>query len=63
MNKFLPHNSIPICDLDKFKNEKPSILIILAWNFSDDILNKLRTFVDWNLKCIVPLPEYKEIEL
>ena len=46
--------------LDELKSRKPEIIIIFAWNFADDIIKKLKEIVDWKLKCIVPLPEYKE---
>ena len=63
IGKYLPSTGIPIFSIDKLKTIKPNIIIIFAWNFADEIISKLRTYVDWELKCIIPLPEYIEVEL
>ena len=60
VNKFLPSTSIKIESSEKLNVKKPDILIILAWNFSKDILEKIKKQIDYPLKCIVPLPEYRE---
>ena len=60
VGRYTPRASIPIVSLDELKSRKPEIIIIFAWNFADDIIKKLKEIVDWKLKCIVPLPEYKE---
>ena len=36
---------------------------ILAWNFSDDILKKLKKMGFKDTKIIIPLPKVKEINL
>ena len=63
VGRYTPRASIPIFSFDELKSRKPEILIIFAWNFADDIIKKLKEIVDWKLKCIVPLPKYKEIFL
>ena len=42
---------------------KPDYILILAWNFTEDILEKLRVNIDWSLKCIIPLPKLRIVEL
>ena len=60
VGRYTPRASIPIFSFDELKSRKPDILIIFAWNFADDIIKKLKETVDWELKCIIPLPEYNE---
>ena len=61
--RFTPVTAIPIHSVEKLKSTKPSIIIIFAWNFSDDIISNIRKIVNWPVKCIVPLPSYKEISI
>jgi hypothetical protein len=42
------------------KNEKPDVIIILAWRFKDQILEKLSFFRGI---VVLPLPIFKEIQL
>ena len=35
---------------------KPDCVLILAWNFADEIIEKLKQKFDYNGKCIIPLP-------
>ena len=41
VNTFSPGYHIPVFDLNKVKNEKPDIIVILAWRFKEEILKKL----------------------
>ena len=63
INKFLPSSSIKIEAVEILKERKPDIIIILAWNFSTDILEKIKKSIDYPLKCIIPLPQFQEIEI
>ncbi|MBI96829.1 hypothetical protein CL656_06775 [bacterium] len=63
VGRFLPITGIPIFNVDELEIKKPEIIIIFAWNFANDIVEKLRKFVNWKCKIIVPLPYCKEIEL
>lgn len=63
VGRFMPKTGIEIISFEQLLINKPDVLIIFAWNFSDDILNKLKKIVNWNLVCIVPLPNLIEIKL
>ncbi len=63
VNRYLPGLGIPIFPLDKLYQDKPDVIIIFAWNFSEDIIKKLRDTVDWDVVCITPLPSCVEIKL
>lgn len=59
--RYLPFTGIPIISINNIKLTKPKIIVIFAWNFADEIILKLSSIVSWEVKCIVPLPVYKEL--
>lgn len=63
VGKFLPKISLPILPVDQLDFNKKCLIIILAWNFSDDIISKLRKQFNAPFKVIIPLPHLKVIDL
>lgn len=63
IGRYLPKTAIPIVNMKTLIKNKPDYILILAWNFTEDILEKLRVNIDWSLKCIVPLPKLRIVEL
>jgi len=63
VGRFLPSTGIPIISTKELEFIKPDVIIIFAWNFSDNIILKLKNKINWDLKCIIPLPGYKEINI
>jgi len=63
VGKFLPKTAIPIFHLNQLDFKKPAIIIILAWNFSDDIIDKLKKIYKAPVKIIIPLPETKILDI
>jgi hypothetical protein len=61
VNKFMPGTGIPILETAELQVKKPDIIIIFAWNFCDDIVAKLKVQVDWPVKYLVPLPNFREV--
>ena len=59
-DKFMPGSSIPIFKVNKIVDVKPDVIVIFAWNFSDDIIKNLKDFVNWPTVLIVPLPNLVE---
>jgi len=55
--KFLPGTHIPIYDPDKIFEEKPDYVLILPWNFKDEIINQMSGIREWGGKFIIPIPE------
>ena len=62
VGKYLPKLGIPILSFNELNFNKKSLIFILTWNFSDDIINKVKSFYNAPVKIIVPLPELKVIE-
>jgi nucleoside-diphosphate-sugar epimerase/SAM-dependent methyltransferase len=57
----VPGVDIPIKDKEYLKCNTPDYIIILAWNFADEILKNLKAFKDKGVKFIIPLPKTKII--
>ena len=55
--KFLPGTHIPIYSPDKIPQERPDFVLILPWNFKEEIMQQLNFIQDWGGKFIVPIPE------
>jgi 2-polyprenyl-3-methyl-5-hydroxy-6-metoxy-1,4-benzoquinol methylase len=57
--KFLPGTHIPIFHPDKIKETKPDYVLILPWNFRDEIMEQVGYIRDWGGQFVVPIPEVK----
>jgi 2-polyprenyl-3-methyl-5-hydroxy-6-metoxy-1,4-benzoquinol methylase len=57
--KFLPGTHIPIFHPDKIKTTKPDYVLILPWNFKDEIMEQVGYIRDWGGQFVVPIPEVK----
>jgi 2-polyprenyl-3-methyl-5-hydroxy-6-metoxy-1,4-benzoquinol methylase len=57
--KFLPGTHIPIYHPDKIGETKPDYVLILPWNFKDEIMQQMGFIRDWGGQFVVPIPEAK----
>ena len=57
--KFLPGTHIPIYHPDKLKATQPDYVLILPWNFKDEIMEQVSFIRDWGGRFVVPIPEMK----
>jgi SAM-dependent methyltransferase len=55
--KFLPGTHIPIYPPTKIEETKPDYVLILPWNFKDEIMTQMRGIRDWGGQFVVPIPE------
>jgi SAM-dependent methyltransferase len=55
--KLLPGTHIPILHPDKIMETKPDYLLILPWNFKDEIMEQMSGIRRWGGKFVVPIPE------
>jgi len=60
--KFLPGTHIPIYAPDKIMETKPDYVLILPWNFKDEIIKQMAAIKDWGGKFVVPIPEVTVID-
>ena len=63
VGKFLPKNGIQILSVNELDFKKSAVIILLAWNFSEDIIQKLKKIYDVPIKIIIPLPKLKVLDL
>ena len=55
--RFLPGTHIPIHAPERIDEVKPDYILILPWNFKDEILDAARPRREWGAQFIVPIPE------
>jgi hypothetical protein len=57
--KFLPGTHIPIFPPEKIRETKPDYVLILPWNFKDEIMDQVGYIREWGGQFIVPIPEVR----
>ncbi|HAX78028.1 MAG TPA: SAM-dependent methyltransferase [Cyanobacteria bacterium UBA11372] len=55
--KFLPGTHIPIFHPDKINETQPDYVLILPWNFKEEIIAQMAHIRNWGGKFVVPIPE------
>jgi SAM-dependent methyltransferase len=58
---YSPGGHIPIVSTEEVLKQKPDYLLLLAWNFADEIIAQQAGYSEQGGKFIVPLPELKII--
>ena len=56
---FLPGTHIPIGHPDRISETRPDYVLILPWNFKDEIMSQMAHIREWGGQFIVPIPEVK----
>lgn len=56
---YAPGTHIPVVSSKMLDDERPDYVVILAWNFAKEILEKTRKYAEQGVKFIVPLPEFR----
>lgn len=54
---FTPGHHIPVVSPDRITEENPDYLLLLAWNFAEEIADQQHAFRESGGKFIVPIPE------
>lgn len=57
--KFLPGTHIPIFPPEKIRETKPDYVLILPWNFKDEIMEQVAYIREWGGQFVVPIPEVR----
>ncbi|BCA79486.1 class I SAM-dependent methyltransferase [Desulfuromonas sp. AOP6] len=55
--KFLPGTHIPIFTPEKIWETKPDYVLILPWNFKDEIVQQMAGIRSWGGRFVIPIPE------
>ncbi len=57
--KYMPGQGLPIRPVSALMDEKPDVVLLLAWNFADEILAQQKEFRAQGGRFIIPVPEPK----
>jgi SAM-dependent methyltransferase len=57
--KFLPGTHIPIYSPEKIEQTKPDYVLILPWNFKEEIMAQMSHIRKWGGQFVTPIPEVK----
>jgi hypothetical protein len=55
--RYLPGTHIPIHSPEKIAEVEPDVILILPWNFKDEIIEQLAHARSWGAEFVVPIPE------
>ena len=54
---YLPGTNIAILNPDKIFETKPDYVLILAWNFKEEIMEQMKEIQEWGGKFVILIPE------
>jgi NDP-4-keto-2,6-dideoxyhexose 3-C-methyltransferase len=57
-----PGSNIPIISEEQMRKDKPDILLVLAWHFKKEFIEREKTYIENGGKMIFPLPRFEVIE-
>lgn len=55
--KYMPGLHIPVCDPSRLTEELPDYVVLLPWNFKDEILSQQTEFRNKGGQFVIPIPE------
>ena len=59
---YLPGSLIPIVEFDMLRQSQPDYLLVLPWNWSEEIIEKTKFIREWGCKYILCIPQVRVIE-
>lgn len=59
--KYLPGTHIPIYPPDRIRKTRPDDVLILPWNFKDEIMDQMAYVRDWGGRFVIPIPEVEVV--
>ena len=62
LNKYSPGKHLSIYNSKKLDEDKPEVIILLAWLYKKPILENLKIYIENGGEILMPLPDYKIIK-
>jgi len=59
--RLTPGSHIPIVSPEKIMSERPDMVLLLAWNFAEEISKQLSAYLEAGGRLVVPVPEVREL--
>jgi SAM-dependent methyltransferase len=60
--RFLPGTRIPIYAPEAIREARPDYVLILPWNFKDEIMEQMSFIREWGGRFVVPIPEARVLD-
>jgi len=60
VNKIIPGIRVPIKSINELKTDKPDLVVVMAWNFFDEILKNNQDLVEMGVKFISIMDLHKK---
>ena len=55
--RYMPGVDLPILDPSRIVNDMPDYVLLLPWNFKDEILSQQQDYINQGGRFIIPIPE------
>lgn len=59
--RLMPGTRQPVVGAEVIGQERPAVVLLLAWNFAEEVAGQQRAWLEGGGRLLVPLPEWREI--